>query len=86
MIIPDEVSQKGKDKCHVMPRHVESGNMTQNELIYRTEAESQTGRTKLWLTKGKGGKKGINKEFELADTKHYNKIDKQIRLLYSTGV
>ena len=41
-------------------------NYDTNELIYKTETESQTKRTKLWLTKGKGGKKGINKEFGIS--------------------
>ena len=26
-----------------------------NELIYETESEAQTSKTKLWLPKGKGG-------------------------------
>ena len=33
-----------------------------NEFIYKTEIESQTLRTNLWLPKGKG-KGGINWEF-----------------------
>ena len=32
-----------------------------NELIYKTETNSQTEKTNLWLPKGKGG--GINEEF-----------------------
>ena len=29
-----------------------------NELIYKTETDSQTQKTNLWLTKGKGGGEG----------------------------
>ena len=29
-----------------------------NEFIYKTEAESQTQKTNLWLPKGKGGGEG----------------------------
>ena len=32
-----------------------------NELIYKTEIDSQTQKTNLWLLKGEGG--GINQEF-----------------------
>ena len=31
-----------------------------NELIYKTETDSQTSKTNLWLPKGKGGGGGIN--------------------------
>ena len=31
-----------------------------NELIYKTETDSQTQKTNLWLPKGKGGGSGIN--------------------------
>ena len=31
-----------------------------NELIYKTETDSQTLKTYLWLPKGKGGGGGIN--------------------------
>ena len=33
--------------------HVESKKNDTNELIYKTEIDSQTQRTKLWLPKGK---------------------------------
>ena len=29
-----------------------------NELIYKTETDSQTSKTNLWLPKGKGGEEG----------------------------
>ena len=31
-----------------------------NELIYKTETDSQTQKTNLWLPKGKRGRGGIN--------------------------
>ena len=31
-----------------------------NELIYKTEIDSQTKKMKLWLSKEKGGKGGMN--------------------------
>ena len=34
-----------------------------NELIYKTETNSQTQKTKIWLPKGKRVKGGINQEF-----------------------
>ena len=40
-----------------------------NELIYKIEIDSQTQKTNLWLSKGKGG--GMNLEFEITDT-HYH--------------
>ena len=57
-----------------------------NELIYKTETESQIQRMKLWLTKGKGGKEGINKEFGISRYKIlYIKQIKSKDLLYNTG-
>ena len=37
-----------------------------NELIYKTETDSQTWKTKLWLPKGKGSGGGINLEFGIS--------------------
>ena len=48
-----------------------------NELIYKTEADSQTQKTDLWLSKGKGGKRGINQEFGISRYKPLYKIGKQ---------
>ena len=50
-----------------------------NELIYKTETDSQTQKTNLWLQKEKGGRGQINQEFGLTDTNYYTvyKIDKQ---------
>ena len=54
MIILSEVSQKEKDKYHMMWNL----QLDTNELIYKTETDSQ--KTNLWLPKGKGGGGGIN--------------------------
>ena len=54
MIILSEVSQKEKDKYHMMWNL----QLDTNELIYKTETDSQ--KTNLWLPKGKGGAGGIN--------------------------
>ena len=37
-----------------------------NELIYKTETDSQTQKTNLWLPKEKGGGRGINQEFGIS--------------------
>ena len=42
-----------------------------NALIYKTETDSQTQKTNLWLQKGKGGGGEINQSLELADTHYY---------------
>ena len=58
MIILSEVSQTDKDKdmlsltCGVLKNDT-------NELIYKTEIDSQTQKANLWLPKGKSG--GRNK-------------------------
>ena len=51
-----EVSQKKKDKYHMITH---MGNLTYatNEPIYKTEADSQTWRTDLWLPRWRG--KGV---------------------------
>ena len=45
-----------------------------NELIYKTETDSETQKTNLWLPKGKGW--GQTRSMELTDV-HCYKIDKQ---------
>ena len=57
-----------------------------NELIYKTETDSKTQETNLWLTKGKGWGGEINQEFgnniyTLLSIKQINNKD----ILYSTG-
>ena len=56
--ILSEVNQAEKSKYHMIS--LTSGILKNdlNELIYKTEIDSQTCKTNLWLTKGKGG--GIN--------------------------
>ena len=54
-----------------------------NEIIYKTEADSQTQKTNLWLPKGKGG---INQELGIKIyTLLYIKYITNKDLLYSTG-
>ena len=44
--------------------YVESKENDTNELIYKTDTDSQTSKTNLWLPKGKVGAGGqINREF-----------------------
>ena len=62
IIILSEVSQTEKDKYHGITCVWNLKNDT-NELIYKTEIDSQTQKTTLWLRKGKGGEGGINQEF-----------------------
>ena len=52
--ILSEANQKEKDKYHmVSPIYGIPKNDT-NELIYKTEIDSQTQKRNLWLPKGKG--------------------------------
>ena len=56
-----------------------------NELMYETEADSQTWRTDIWLPVGRQGRRGMDWEFgvdrcKLVYIEWINKV-----LLYSTG-
>ena len=53
MIILSEVSQTEKDKYHdtAYMRNLKKNDT--NEVIYKTEIDSQTQKTNLWLPKGK---------------------------------
>ena len=51
MIILSEVSQKEKDKYHIT--YMQNLKYDTNELIYKTEADSQTERTDLQLPRGR---------------------------------
>ena len=55
IIILSEVRQTEEDKYHMIS--LISGILKNgtNELIYRTERDSQTQKTNLWLPQGKGG-------------------------------
>ena len=57
-----------------------------NELIYKTETDSQMWKTNLWLPKGKGSEGGINQEFWISRHKllYIKQINNEV-LLYSTG-
>ena len=55
--ILSEVSQTEKDNIIQQRLYVESKKNDTNELIYKTEADSQTQKTNLWLPKGKGGRR-----------------------------
>ena len=59
IIILSEVSQTEKDNSTYM-RNLKKEKKDTNELIYKTETDSQTQKTILWLPKGKGGWEGIN--------------------------
>ena len=49
-----------------------------HESIYKTEIDSQTQKTNLWLSKGKASGGGINQEYGISRYKLlYIKIDKQ---------
>ena len=63
---------------------MESKKNDTNELIYKTETDTQTQKTKLWLPKEKGGR--INQEFgiNIYTLLHIKQITNK-DLLYSTG-
>ena len=42
-----------------------------NELMYKTETDSLTYKTNLWLPKGKCGRKGQIRSLELTSTYYY---------------
>ena len=52
-LILSEVSQKEKDKYHVIS-HIWTLKYGTNEPIYKIETDSQTWRTELWLPRGSG--------------------------------
>ena len=57
-----------------------------NELIYKTETDSQTQRTDLWLPGGKGGGGGMDWEFGISRCKLlYIEWTNNKVLLCSTG-
>ena len=58
MIILSEVSQKEKDKYHMIPydiTYMQNLKYDTNEAMYETETDSQTQRTDLWLPRGRVG-------------------------------
>ena len=84
-VILSEVSQTEKDKSHIILLIYGIQKSGTNELIYKTEIESQIQKTNLWLPGCKGGG-GINWEigidiYALLYIKQITNKD----LLYSTG-
>ena len=65
IIILGEISQREKDKYRMISLICWSLKKTDtNDLIYKTETDSQTQRMNLWLPGGKGGEgRGIDWEF-----------------------
>ena len=57
-----------------------------NECIYKTETDSQTQRTDLWLPRWSAGESGIDWEFGVSRSKllHLEWISIEV-LLYNTG-
>ena len=54
IIILSEISQTEKNKYHVISLKCGILKKDTNELIYKTETDSQAQKTNLWLTKWKG--------------------------------
>ena len=54
IIIPSEVSQTEKAKYHMISFICGTHINDTNELIYKTETNSQTQKRNLWLLRGKG--------------------------------
>ena len=59
IIILSEINQKEKDKYTIYITYVWNLIYDTNEFTYKTEIDSQTQKTNLWLPKGKVGG-GIN--------------------------
>ena len=68
IIILSEVSQTEKCKYNIMSHMWKLKNNT-NESIYKTETDSQTQKTNLWLPKGKVWGGWINWEFGIGRCK-----------------
>ena len=55
IIMSGEISQRKEDKYHMLSLICGILKNDTNELIYKTEIDSQTNKTKLWLQKGDRG-------------------------------
>ena len=53
-------SKLEEEKYHIISLTCGTLNRDTNELIYKTEIDSQTKKMKLWLSKEKGGKGGMS--------------------------
>ena len=71
IIILSEASQTEKDKYHMISFICGILKNDTNELIYKTEIDSQIQKTNLWLPKGKGGGEGQISDLGLTDTNYY---------------
>ena len=70
IIILSKVSQKEKDKYHMISLICRILNMTQVNF-YEAETDSQTQRTNLWLPKGREEGRGTNRSMGLTDINYY---------------
>ena len=59
------LSESEKGKYHMIITHMWNIKYDINELIYKTETDSQTQKTNLWLPKGKRMGGGINQDFDI---------------------
>ena len=84
IIILSEVSQRERQTPYDIT-YMWNLKYDTNELIYKTETESQTQKTNLWLPKEKGVGGGINQEFGISRYKllYIKQINNNV-LLYST--
>ena len=84
-IILNELNEIEKDKYYMISLNMWNLKNNTNEFVDKTETDSQTQKTNLWLPQGKGGGEwnqeyGINRYTLL-----YIKQIKNKDLLYSTG-
>ena len=83
-IIVSEVSRTEKDKYITYITYMQNVKNNANRSIYKTETDSQTQKTNLWLPKGERGK-GINLECGINGLKlPYTKQISNKDLLYTT--
>ena len=84
IIILSEVSQRERQTPYDIT-YMWNLKYDTNELIYKTETDSQTQKTNLWLPKEKGVGGGINQEFGISRYKllYIKQINNNV-LLYST--
>ena len=55
-VIQSEVSQKEKNKYHILTHVCETYKNGTNELVYRAEKETQMERTNVWTPWGESGR------------------------------
>jgi len=64
-------SQKEKDKYHMISLICKNLKYDTNEPIYKTEKDSETQRTDLWLPAGRGEGMGLVGSLGLVDANYY---------------